>query len=121
MKNGWKNLVIFLVGFLLVILIGLPILGGFVGGGSYGWMPMMGGWGRGYHMFGAFPFFGGFFMMIAMFLVPLAFVALLVAGILAVFKGLHNPPAQPPVQRCGNCNKPVQADWANCPYCAEKL
>ena len=63
----------------------------------------------------------------------LIFVGMLVLiglGIAALVRSLRRPlPAAAPAslipqagtQTCPNCNRPVQADWLHCPYCASDL
>jgi hypothetical protein len=60
---------------------GMPMMRG----GGFGWSPMMGG-GFGMHTFG----FGGFFMW----LFPLGLLALIVLGIVYLWKKINEKPAQ---------------------------
>ena len=118
-RVNWTQVGVFAVVVLLVVLIGAGLLGGF-GGYNYGMMGpgMMGGWG-----FGPFGWLGMLFMWI----VPLGFLALLVAGIVwlvrAAAGGLpHAGPQAPPViGTCPACGRPTQAGWQHCPYCGESL
>jgi hypothetical protein len=115
MKNFWKWILGIVV--VLVVFFGLGILSRLIGPqyGAYGWphMPMMG---YGIRGFGFMPF-----GMIFMWLVPLAFLALLVFGVLWVVKSLKGNHSSVPNRVCAQCGKPSQADWKNCPYCGNAL
>jgi uncharacterized membrane protein len=109
---------------IVVLLVGLPILFRFTGLGWYGGMwdgrGMMGG-----HYGYFFPL--GFLWMGLMMLAPVAVLVLLVIGGVALANNLTrtNPPTSQPAaassRTCGNCGKPAQADWNNCPYCGNAL
>jgi uncharacterized membrane protein len=95
--------------------------------GGWGYGGMMGGYGM---MGGRYGFMSplGWMGMAFMWLVPAAILVLLVAGAVALFNNLtrpSNPTGQtgaPPTNRaCQACGKPVQADWAVCPYCGQNL
>jgi hypothetical protein len=79
-------------------------------------MRTFGGHGFGMMGRGMLPF-GGFFSG----LFSLGFLALLVLGIVWLVRSLRTPKPVEAVQPCGNCGKPVQAEWRNCPYCGKKL
>lgn len=115
MKNFWKWILGIVI--VLVVFFGLGLLSRFVGPQAYGWrtgwMPMMG---YGISPFGFMPF-----GMIFMWLVPLAFLVLLVLGVLWVVRSLRG--TQPPTASrvCAHCGKAAQPDWKNCPYCGNPL
>ncbi|MEE8369875.1 MAG: hypothetical protein V3S00_03780 [Dehalococcoidia bacterium] len=94
---------------LLVLVVGAVLLGG---GGGYGMMgPGM--------MWGFAPF--GWMGMILMWLVPLTFLGLLVAGIVWLVRTLGRPgQGHPGARTCPNGHA-VQADWRACPYCGAEL
>jgi hypothetical protein len=74
-------------------------------------VPMMGVWGmhRGVSM-GWFPGFSG--------IVGLGILGLVVAGLVALFRGVG--PRQP-ARVCAHCGKPLEAGWIACPHCGEKV
>jgi hypothetical protein len=124
-RVNWTQVGVFVVVVLLVFLIGVSLLGGYGGGygmmgGRYGIMGpgMMGGWG-----FAPFGWLG----MIFMWIIPLGFLTLLVAGIVwlvrAATGGLSHPtPQTPPATgTCPGCGRSTQAAWQLCPYCGESL
>ena len=119
MKGLWKWAVLFAAVFILAFLVAIPLFGG----SGYGMMPMMYGGYNGFHMLGGFGFPGGWLMMLGMFLIPLAFIGVLVLGGVALVVGLNKSqaPTQVIVRTCAYCGKVLQADWANCPYCGEKV
>ena len=119
MKGFWKWAVLFAAVFILAFLVAIPLFGGF----GYGMMPMMYGGYNGFQMLGGFGFPGGWLMMFGMFLIPLAFIGVLVLGGVALVVGLNKSqaPTQVTVRTCTHCGKVLQADWANCPYCGEKV
>jgi len=123
MNKVWKWVLLFLGVFLVAFFVALPLLGlgGF--GHVYGWMPMMGLrsggcglWGSGFGS--GFGLFGGALMMLGMFLIPLALVALIVFGVVSLTR--KNQPEITSSRPCANCGKPVQTGWVACPYCGEK-
>ena len=123
MNKVWKWVLLFLGVFLVAFLVALPLLslGGF--GYGYGWMPMMGLrsggcglWGSGFGS--GFGLFGGALMMLGMFLIPLALVALIVFGVVSLTR--KNQPEITSSRPCANCGKPVQTGWVACPSCGEK-
>jgi len=118
MKGFWKWAVLFAVVFILAFLVAIPLFGE----SGYRMMPMMNGGYNGFHMFGGFGFPGGWLMMFGMFLIPLAFIGILVIGGVALVVGLtkSHAPNQVAVRTCTHCGKILQADWANCLYCGEK-
>jgi hypothetical protein len=62
-------------------------------------------------------------MMLGMLLVPLAIIGILVVGGVVLVREVSKPqaPTQVAVRTCTHCGKVLQADWANCPYCGEKV
>ena len=117
-RVNWTQVGVFAVVVLLVLLIGVSLLGGY-GGSGYGMMGpgMMGGWG-----FGPFGWLG----MIFMWIIPLGFLTLLVAGIVWLVRAVSGspsagPPAPPATGVCPACGRPTQAGWQHCPSCGESL
>ncbi|MEW5958169.1 MAG: zinc ribbon domain-containing protein [Chloroflexota bacterium] len=122
-RVNWTQVGVFAVVVLLVLLIGVGMLGGF---GRYGYGPgmmgpgMMGGWG-----FGLFGWLG----MIFMWIIPLGFLTLLVAGIVWLVRAVSGspsagpppPPAPLTTGICPSCGRPTQASWQHCPYCGQSL
>jgi hypothetical protein len=126
-RVNWTQVGIFAIVVLLVFLIGISLLGSFrfygygMAGSRHGMMGpgMMGsnGWG--------FPLFGWLGMLL-MWIVPLGFLGLLVAGIFWLVRaaggasgaGLQTPSV---VGTCSDCGRPTQVDWQNCPYCGGSL
>lgn len=114
MKDAWKyilgGLLVFILVFFGILLLVYPGYGGMMGG--WGYTPLMGGFGM---MSG--------FMMLFVFLLPLAVIALIVIGGVALLRRPTSvvPPPQIPVKSCPNCGKPIQADWKNCPHCGNPL
>lgn len=120
-KVNWIQVGVFAVVVLLVLLIGASLFGGFGRYGGYGpgmmGPGMMGGWG-----FAPFGWLG----MIFMWIIPLGFLTLLVAGIVWLVRSVsgstHAGPQAPPVTgNCPSCGRPTQAGWQLCPYCGESL
>ncbi len=113
MRGVWKWVALFVGVLIVAFLVALPLFGA----GAYGWMPMMGWYGRPY-MFGGFGYLGGWLMMLGMFLIPVALIGLLVVGVVALVKGSNKPetPPAPAVRTCAHCGKALQSDWVNCPY-----
>ncbi len=109
---------VFAVVVLLVFLIGASLFSGFGGYGSGMMGPgMMSGWG-----FGLFGWLG----MIFMWIVPLSFLALLVAGIVCLVQSAGgSPPAGTQTlfetSTCQNCNCPTQDDLQLCLNCGQEL
>jgi hypothetical protein len=58
-------------------------------------------------------------MMIFMWIIPLALIALV------VYAFVGNKPTAAPQSAtsrvCANCNQPVHNDWKNCPHCGQSL
>ena len=117
MRNLWK----WVLGVLTVALVTFLNATSFMGrfgcgrfgmmGRGIGWGPMMGGWGM----------FGGL-MMLGMLIIPLTVIALLVAGGVALVRGLNTPKAAALSNSvCSNCGRPTQSDWTTCPYCGKAL
>jgi len=112
MKNIWKLTTILLAALLVVFVLVVPFFGNF---GYRSSMPMMRF--AQPHMFN-FPGFGGFGMF---------FVLLLTAGGVLIARALKTPqqaappPPAPALPLCSQCAKPLQPDWAHCPYCGEKV
>ncbi len=124
MRGLWKWVALFLGVLIVAFLVALPLFGGRA---AYGWMPMMGGYGSPYRL-GGFGYFGGWLMMLGMFLIPIALIGLLVIGAVVLVKALSNKPqatsapaVSPVVRTCAHCGKALQPDWAHCPYCGEKI
>jgi len=122
MSRNWIGLLIGAL-VLLVLLVGAL---GLLAGPAWGWgwgcpgCPMMGRWGWGGMGWGF-----GLWMMLLGLLLPLLFLGLIIAavvwGIQQVIRAGGLPPAAPPAARCPQCGRPVQADWAHCPYCGASL
>lgn len=125
MNNVWRYLLVGGLVFVLAFFVAVPLFGG------WGPFEMMGYRGTGPGMMGGFPMMGfgvfGWLIMLGMWLVPLAVVALLVAGVMALFRATTvTPVGTPPAPTseahpCPNCGKHVQNGWVACPYCGEKL
>lgn len=82
-KSYWMAVAVFVIAFLLVLLVGTSLLGGW---NNWGW-GMMSGWPSGMMHgwgFGSFGWIG----MILMWLVPVGFVVLVVLGIVWLVRGL---------------------------------
>ena len=113
-----KNILKWILGIVIVLVVffGLGFLFRFAGlrhvfyGWNVGHMPMM-GFGFGFMPFG----------MIFMWLIPLAFLVMLVLGVIWAVKSLQGPQASTPSRVCGQCGKAAQPDWKNCPYCGNPL
>ena len=123
MRNAWKWSLGVLAVALVTFLIAMPFFGGLGRGGfgcggfnlmgrGMGWGPgMMGGWG----MFGCIG-------MLIMLLIPLGFIALLIAGVVVLVRSLNTPRAVVPYRSaCPSCGRPVQGDWTTCPYCGKPV
>jgi hypothetical protein len=118
-KINWTAVAAFGVVVLLAFLVGVGLLGG-RGYGGWGMMRpgmmgpgMMGGWG-----FSPLGWFG----MILMWLIPIGFIVLVVAGIFWLVRALgagSHPIA--PTRPCPSCGRSVLAEWRNCPYCGSLL
>lgn len=115
MKNNWKW---FLgVAVVLLVLVALPFVFrsfgyGMMGGGWH--RPMMGGYG--FMPFGGFPMGFG---MASMWVVPIGLILLAVYGVTR-FASQPNAAALPK-KACPHCDKSVQEEWKNCPYCGSEL
>ncbi len=130
MRNVWKWVVIIGGILILAFLVALFLFGRGIGYRWFpGYMPMMNGpWQMGPNMFG---FRGGglsggwtvVFGIIFVLLALLALVVLVGVGIFFLVRASNRAQTQPAVsaKTCPSCGKPVQADWANCPYCGTKL
>jgi len=108
-KVNWTTVVVTVTIALVVLMIGTSLLGGW-GYRNWGY----GGWG----MMGLGMMGGMFFMW----LIPFSFLVLTVLGIAWLVRtigGGNNPAA--PGQACPSCERSVQADWKNCPYCGAAL
>ena len=120
-KGNWRQISILTIVLLLVLFLVSRTMGGF-GGYGYGMhrmmgAGMMGSWGL--------PIFGGLGMFL-MGLIPLGFLALLVAGIVGLVRMSGGSPAPIPHSprtsgTCPSCGQPTQADWQLCPYCGQVL
>jgi hypothetical protein len=116
-RTNWAHVIGFGIVALLVVLIGIGLLGGTYGGRSRGMM------GPGMMSWGFAPF--GWSGMIFMWLMPLAFMALLVAGGVWLVRaiggqgGAYLPPSA--TDACRGCGRPIQSNWRNCPFCGETI
>jgi uncharacterized membrane protein len=115
-KTGWILAIV--LGLVILFLLPSLLMGRFWLGGFNGMMGpgMMGGFGYQNPL--------GFFGMTLMWLIPLGVLVLLVIGAVALVNGLIRPGNLTPVvseRKCSNCGKPVQTDWATCPYCGKSL
>lgn len=116
-RINWAYVAVFGIVALLVVLIGVSLLGRAYGGWGYGMMgPGMMNWG-----FAPFGWLG----MIFMWLIPLAFLALLVAGIVWLVRAIGGQggayPQSSATGTCPACGQPIQSNWRNCPFCGETL
>ncbi len=109
-RINWTMVAVFSIVVLLVFLVGVSLLGG----RGYGGWGMMGGWG-----FGPFGWIG----MIFMWLIPVGFIVLTVAGVAWLVRAIGGGAANPPTsaRSCPSCGRGAQADWRNCPYCGASL
>jgi hypothetical protein len=133
MQNvNWQQVLVFGLVVLVVVIPGLgfllPLLGagfglmgrGMMGPGGMrgGWCPWCGGTGRlGGGLLG--PVLGLTFTC----LLPLGLLGLLIAGgiWLARNTGRGGPSSRPSSVTCPSCDRLVEPDWRNCPYCGEDL
>ena len=121
-------------GISLVILgIGANLLSPVIYGRSGNWMyddcGMWGGWGMmdgwgGSGMMGYRPF--GWLGMLLGLLIPLGFIALLVAGGIWLIRAVTSngsafARAKTAVNACPSCGQNVRVDWRNCPYCGATI
>ena len=112
-RINWTQVGVFAAVVLLVFLVGVSLLGNVGGYGGMMGPGMMSGW-------GIAPF--GWLGMIFMWLVPLSFVALLVAGIVWLLRAGNDTSRTPSeTGSCPDCGRPTQTDWQYCPYCKQKL
>ena len=116
-RINWAYVAVFGIVALLVILIGVSLLGRAYGGWGYGMM------GPGMMNWGFAPF--GWLVMILMWLVPLTFLALLVAGVIWLVRAIGGQggayPQSSGTGTCPTCGQPIQSNWRNCPLCGETL
>ena len=117
-RINWAYVIVFGIVALLVVLIGISLSGGTYGGWTYGMM------GPGMMNWGFAPF--GWLSMILMWLIPLAFVALLVAGGVWLVRAIGGGQGSAHLQSsatdaCPACGRPIQSNWRNCPFCGETL
>lgn len=106
------------VGLLAVlILFGAGMFGGW-GYRSWGMMGpgMMGNWG-----FSPLGWFGMAFGMLLMWLIPIGIIVLIVFGVASLMRNTGNTSQTSSLPPCPNCEKGIQADWQNCPYCGTAL
>lgn len=98
---------------------GMPGNGMPYNGKSYNGMPGFGWHRHGMMGFGPMMAFGGMIFG----LLCLGGLVLLVIGIVWLVRRptAVQPVAAPVLHACPKCEKPVQADWNNCPYCGKKL
>jgi hypothetical protein len=114
---------------LMVLLAGVIVIGLFRFSGMPVMLPGLGY--RAPFMFGSGRFgFLNMGVMLARLLIPIALMALLFLGGLAVGRSMKRSSGGQPDQTmppstasipCKNCGKPVQAEWNNCPYCGTLL
>ncbi len=126
----WVTIVIVALVALLAGAVVVPLLwGGYsmtlaphasAGVGGYG------GYGPGMMRgFGVMPF--GLLGMLMMLAFPVGLLLLVVIGVVWLINAANRPAQQvtptpaAPVKTCPNCQRPVQADWRNCPYCGAPL
>ena len=86
---------------------------------------------QGYGFFPPMAYGFGFFAFgILRLIVPLTLIGFAIYGVVALFRrkpsapvAVEAVPAPAPVstRSCGNCGKPAQDDWKNCPYCGNSL
>ncbi len=124
----WQWITVVVVA-LVALLVG-AVVGSFVFGG-YGMMNGYRGLGPGMMRgFSIAPF--GWILMLLMMAFPLGILVLIVLGVVwlvgAVSRSGQQPvaiqqpvPVPAAVKTCPNCQRPVQADWRNCPYCGAPL
>jgi len=115
-RINWAYVAIFGIVALLVILIGVSLLGRAYGGWGYGMM------GPGMMNWGFAPF--GWLWMIFMGLIPLTFLALLVAGVVWLVRAVGDQGGAYPrtsTATCPACGRLVQSEWRHCPFCGETL
>ena len=136
-RINWAYVFVFGIVALLVVLIGVSLLGRAYGGWGYGMM------GPGMLNWSFAPF--GWLVMIFMWLIPLTFLALLVAGIVWLVRAISGQGGTYPqsslrqpfdgrVSRaqdraqdtaatgaCPACGQLIQSNWRNCPFCGETL
>ncbi|MFQ5855044.1 MAG: zinc-ribbon domain-containing protein [Anaerolineae bacterium] len=113
-----REVVVFGLVVLAVLLGGLLLLGLFWGLGGMGF-GMMGPGMMGPGMMGGF---GAFWWLLAC-LIPLGLIALLVLGavwLLSTARGIQGPDMTSQ-GTCPNCGRPGQADWQVCPHCGTPL
>lgn len=113
-RINWIMVAVFSIVVLLVFLVGVSLLGGWGYGGWSMMEPgMMGGWG-----FGPFGWIG----MILMWLIPVGFIVLIVAGVSWLVRAIGGGAVNPPTSaRCPSCGRGVQVNWRNCPSCGASL
>lgn len=113
-KVNWTVVAIFSIIALLVFLVGISLLGGWEYGGWRMMGPgMMGGWG-----FGPFGWIG----MIFVWLIPIGLFILTVLGVVWLVRAVGGGANQAaPGHTCPSCERGVQTDWRNCPYCGAQL
>lgn len=121
MKSVWKWILgIVLVLAVLAAVIGAPFLyrsvygDDFVGMGWHMRVPLGGI--RNFPMHWPFFSFGGMFLMS---IFRLGWLVLLGLGIYWLVRTLRQP--RPAARACVSCGKPLQMDWAHCPYCGARV
>lgn len=123
MSRSWIWVLVGIV--VLMLVIGAL---GFLTGPAWGWgwgcpgCPMMGRWGWGFRGMG----WGiGLLMMLLGLLIPLLVLGLVIAAVVWLVQQAtrsSGPSAlATPIARCPQCGRPVQPDWAHCPYCGASL
>lgn len=108
-----------------VLLLALPLL--WMISSLWGYGGMMGGYGMMGRYYGYMnPF--GWIGMAMMWLIPAAFLVILITGAVALINNLATPSNRNPQagasasgRVCQSCGRPAQADWNTCPYCGQSL
>jgi hypothetical protein len=122
-KVNWTMVVVFTVVLVFAFLVGLSLFGGWL----YGGWGMMGARGMGPGMMGRWGFspsgWVGMFGMMFMWLIPLGILALVVLGIVGLFRSVSKGGGGPvtPDRTCPSCGRAIQADWQHCPFCGQTL
>jgi hypothetical protein len=120
---GWIVLGVIAVGALLALPLVL-VRGAWGMGYSGGMMGGMMGSGMMGNGFGFSPF--GWMGMVLSWLISLAILALLITGVVWLYRSLATPggpslAGSTPTQFCANCGRGLQADWKVCPQCGYPL
>ncbi|MBI3158441.1 MAG: zinc ribbon domain-containing protein [Chloroflexi bacterium] len=113
-RTNWIAVAVFIVLALVVLQVGVSLgsRGGTTGWGMMG-PGMMGGWG--------FSPLGGFGMLF-MWIIPIGFFALTVAGIVWLVRTLSGSGGGGgAAATCPSCGRGVQPGWKHCPHCGADL